>query len=430
VTDLLRRLVTCDTSNPPGRETRAAAIVEDYLQAAGIHCRRVAKDEGRTNLIARLPGSGGGASLAFLGHLDVVPAHAEDWSVEPFAAVVKDGAVWGRGTIDMKCQVAATCVAVATLAREGFRPAGDILLVFMADEEVGSADVGSPFLVEQVPDLCPDYVIGEGAGERIPTPGGPIYLLDHGVKQTSTVTLTLRGSGRDASLPDAAPNAAFALAGLLGRLAEYRSPIRVLPEVEPLLDALGSREGSDEERVRRAQALHPALERILGALVGTVIQPTVLEAKGPANVLPEEITVTMQCISLPGTSREDLLRELRGALGEGAYELDVTEPKGGLMSPLGTPLHRAIERFLAERDPDARLVPALGYGFSDCHILREAYGSTVYGFIPFRHADPMTNYTTKHGADERILIDDLVFQTEAAMSIARQIGNVRVGAAA
>src|SRR3954453_653796 len=116
VTALLQRLVACDTSNPPGHEAQAAAVLEDYLERFGIICERIAKDPERANLVARLPGSGTGPTLAFLGHLDVVPARRQDWSVEPFAGVERDGAVWGRGTIDMKCQVTATAVALATLA--------------------------------------------------------------------------------------------------------------------------------------------------------------------------------------------------------------------------------------------------------------------------------------------------------------------------
>src|SRR4051794_20345546 len=187
VTTLLQRLIACDTSNPPGREAQAAAILEDYLGAAALECERVAKNPERPNLIARLPGRGTGPSLAFLGHLDVVQARREDWSVEPFAGIVRDGAVWGRGTVDMKCQVAATAVALATLARDGFVPNGDLMLLLAADEEVGDAGVGTPFLVEERPDLAPDYAIGEGAGERYDTPSGPLYLLDQGVKATCSV---------------------------------------------------------------------------------------------------------------------------------------------------------------------------------------------------------------------------------------------------
>src|SRR3954468_16314881 len=96
VATLLRRLIGCDTSNPPGRETQAAAILEDYLSEAGLECRRVAKDPDRTTLFVRLRGDDSGPSLPFLGHLDVVRATREEWSVEPFAAVERDGAIWGR----------------------------------------------------------------------------------------------------------------------------------------------------------------------------------------------------------------------------------------------------------------------------------------------------------------------------------------------
>src|SRR3954453_3507294 len=275
--ELLRRLVACDTSNPPGRETAAVAILEEYLLAAGLECERVAKDRDRANLLVTLRGDGTGPSLAFLGHLDVVVARREEWSVEPFAGIERDGAIWGRGTVDMKCQVAATAVALATLAREGFRPNGDLMLLLMADEEVGDAGVGSPFFVEERPDLCPDFVIGEGSGERVETPAGPIYLLDHGVKASVSATLTVRGRPGDASLPDSGPNALYELARLLGRLQAHRSPVRIPPQVEPLIDALGPGAAPPAQRLPRARAQHPALDRLLGALVGTSIQPTILE---------------------------------------------------------------------------------------------------------------------------------------------------------
>jgi acetylornithine deacetylase/succinyl-diaminopimelate desuccinylase-like protein len=419
---LLRRLVACDTSNPPGRETVAAAILEDYLLEAGLECERVTKDPERTNLLVRLAGRGTGPSLAFLGHLDVVVARREEWSVEPFAAIERDGAIWGRGTVDMKCQVAATAVALASLAREGYQPNGDLMLLLMADEEVGDAGVGAPYFVVARPDLCPDYVVGEGSGERFDTPAGPVYLLDHGVKASSSATLTVRGRPGDASLPDTGPNAVYEVARLLGRLQSHRSPVRIPAQVEPLIDAVAPSGGAPEERLAAARAAHPGLDRILGALVGTTIHPTILEAPAPQNVVPSEATVTLTCVALPGTTAEELERELRDALGEGDYELEITPLKGGLVSKEDTPLRDAIEAFLAEHDSEARLIPALGYGYSDCHVLREAYDCVAYGFIPFRHAEPMTNLQTKHGADERVLIDDLEFQTQAAMSVARSIG--------
>jgi acetylornithine deacetylase/succinyl-diaminopimelate desuccinylase-like protein len=424
VASLLRRLVACDTSNPPGNETQAAAVLETYLLDAGLECERVVKDPARANLLVRLRGRGRGPSLGFLGHLDVVPARREHWSVEPFAGIDRDGAIWGRGTVDMKCQVAASAVALATLAREGFAPNGDLMLLIMADEEVGNDEVGAPFFVEDRPDLCPDYIIGEGAGERYDTAAGPIYMLDHGVKSTAAATLTVRGRAADVSLPDAGVNALYEMGRLLGRLQAYRSPVRIPPEVAPLIDTLAPGDAPPEERLRRARAAaDPGLDRILAALSGTAIHPSILTADGPKNVVAEEAVLTISATTLPSTTGEDLERELRDALGPGDYTLDIVPPKGGSVSDPDTPLRDAIEAFLAASDPQARLVPALGYGFSDCHVLREAYGSVAYGFIPFRHGDPLDNLEGKHGLEEHVLVDDLVFQTEAALSIARTIGS-------
>src|SRR4051812_50215946 len=119
---LLQRLIACDTSNPPGREAQAAAILEAYLEPFGIDCERVAKDPERPNLLARLRGRGDGPSLAFLGHLDVVQARRQDWTVEPFAAVERDGAILGRGRGGMKGPGGPTALAPPTPRREGLRP--------------------------------------------------------------------------------------------------------------------------------------------------------------------------------------------------------------------------------------------------------------------------------------------------------------------
>jgi len=200
--------------------------------------------------------------------------------------------------------------------------------------------------------------------------------------------------------------------------------------VEPLLEFLAPGVDDDDERIARARAANPALSMIIAALVANIIPPTVIEAAGPANVVLEDANVTLQCATLPGVDKRALEHEIRLALGDGDYSVDAAEPEGGLLSPLETTLHHAIHEFLAERDPQARLIPTLAYGYSDCQTMRSAYGSIAYGFIPFRHADPLVNVTTKHAADERVLIEDLVFQAEAALHIARSIGSIDVPAAA
>jgi len=419
--DLLKRLVACDTSNPPGRETQAAALVADYLGAAGVPSEIVAKDPERGNLVARLRG-GDGPTLMFLGHLDVVPAEQRGWSVAPFAGVERDGAIWGRGTVDMKCQVASVAVALAELASSGTKPPGDVLLVAVADEEVGTAEVGTPWLVEERPDIRTDFAIGEGAGERYDVPGGPMYLLDVGVKQGSKVTLRVTGRAGDASLPGLGSDALRPLADLVGRVPHFVGDPIVGPEAEAILAAAAPGDGGLAQRLERARAANGYLGQLVEALMRTTVVPVRVEASGPFNVVTDTAECLLQCALPPEVGQAELEAHLREAIGPGDYELEASEPLGGSRSPAESPLRDAIEGFLAENDPEARLVPTLGYGYSDCHVLRETFGTTTYGFIPFRHAPAAQNLETKHGPDERVLVADLDFQVRCALHVARTLG--------
>jgi acetylornithine deacetylase/succinyl-diaminopimelate desuccinylase-like protein len=384
---LLRRLVAVDTSNPPGNETAAAEVLRAFLEPAGVDCELVAREPARANLVARLRG-GDGPTLCFLGHLDVVPARVVEWSRPPFAGELADGAVWGRGTVDMKCQVAAVATALAQLATEGRRPPGDVILLAVADEEVGEAEVGLPWLVERRPDVRADFVVGEGAGERFDGDDGAFYTLDHGAKAScSPVRLTAHGRSGDASLPGATPNALHELATLLTRL----------PQAPP----------------REPRAL------LRNALAGSTFVPVRVETPTESNIVPYEATCELYAAVAPDATRESVEHELRELLGADiAYDLEVPEPQGGSTSPLETPLHAAVEAFVASHDGEARIEPILGYGYSDCHLTREAWDAVAYGFIPFRHVDPLVNLTTKHGVDEHVRVDDLAFQVECARWLA------------
>ena len=385
--DLLRRLVAVDTSNPPGNETAAAEVLRAFLEPAGVDCELLAREPSRANLVARLRG-GDGPTLCFLGHLDVVPARVIEWSRPPFAGELADGAVWGRGSVDMKSQLAAVATALAHLATERIRPPGDVILLAVADEEVGDAEVGLPWLVEHRPDLRADFVVGEGAGERFDGEDGSFYTLDHGANAScSPVRLTARGRSGDASLPGATSNALHELAKLLTRLPQG-------PPAEPR-----------------------ALLRY--ALAGSTFVPVRAETPTESNVVPNEATCELYAAVQPEATKESIEHELRALLGDDVdYDLDVPEPQGGSTSPLGTPLHAAVEAFVRAQDGEARIEPILGYGYSDCHLTREAWSAVAYGFIPFRHVDPLVNLTTKHGVDEHVRVDDLAFQVQCARWLA------------
>ena len=165
---LLADLIRIDTTNPPGNETAAAEHLAAYLAEAGVAVRAARPHAGARRTWSRAcPARGDGPSLMLLGHTDVVLADPDEWSVPPFSGLERDGHVWGRGALDMKGQVAAEAVAVATLAREGWSGDGDLIYCAVADEEVGDG-WGLPWMIEHHPDLVrADYVVNEGGGERI-----------------------------------------------------------------------------------------------------------------------------------------------------------------------------------------------------------------------------------------------------------------------
>ena len=185
-TALLRDLIRIDTTNPPGRETAAATLLQDYLEASGVECELVARDPDRANLVARIRGTGDGPSLALLGHTDVVPADPAGWRHAPFSGHLDDeGYVWGRGAIDMKNETASRAVTLAFLARSGFEPRGDLVLIAEADEENGEDEVGLGWLVRERPDIATDYALNEGASERLALADGrTVVTINVGEKAT------------------------------------------------------------------------------------------------------------------------------------------------------------------------------------------------------------------------------------------------------
>src|SRR5919201_3805351 len=227
VTQLLRRLIRLDTVNPPGNETAAAELLRDYLAESGVESELYAKVPERANLVARLPGRGEGPSLLFLSHTDTVLADPSEWRVDPWSGELRDGEVWGRGALDMKGEVAVSAVTIASLAREGFEPAGDLIFVAAADEEVGQGH-GLPWLCENRPDAVhADYALNEGAGERIELAGRGFYVCSTAEKMRSPFRLRAHGRAGHDSMPGIADNALVKAAGLIERLTAYKPPLQM-----------------------------------------------------------------------------------------------------------------------------------------------------------------------------------------------------------
>jgi acetylornithine deacetylase/succinyl-diaminopimelate desuccinylase-like protein len=426
-TALLRDLLRVDTTNPPGRETAAATLLKDYLEASGVECELVARDPDRANLVARIRGTGDGPSLALLGHTDVVPADPTGWQHPPFAGDLDaDGYVWGRGAIDMKNETASRAVTLAVLARSGFRPRGDLMLIAEADEENGTEVVGLQWLVGERPDIRADYVINEGASERLKLADGrTVVTITVGEKATLPALVTALGRAAHASTPLAGANAVPRLATLIGRLAEHRPPRRLLPETRALLEALvGEVDGDLDGAIDRAQRLHPAFAELVAPLFSTTIAPTRLRGSDARNVMPARASVECDCRVVPGTTEDELASELAAALGTDVpHEVEFLEPpNGGSVSPIDTPLYDVCRAWLAENDPGAVLLPTVCTGFTDSHFMRDAFGSVAYGFWPMRHTPYEVAAAGIHSVDERVHVDDLGYATRFHVEACRAIG--------
>jgi len=408
VATLLAELIRLDTVNPPGNETRAAEHLREYLETNGVSCELYAKEPERANLVARIPGRGDGPRLAFLSHTDTVLADPGEWEVDPWSGELRDGEIWGRGALDMKGQVAASAVAMASLAREGFQPKGDVIFVAAADEEVG-VDVGLQWLCSEHPEAVrAEYSINEGAGDRVELAGRPFYLASTAEKVSSPFILRVRGRSGHASMPSIADNALVKAAKLIERLGEFKAEPRLEPEVSALFEAAVGAPPDDAEQVLEAARLvDPVAVELVEPLLGMTLSPTMITASQKRNVIPALCEVTVDCRLLPGQTQAEAEQVVRGVLGEGHYELEWTEEHGGSRSPMSGPLWDAIAGWVAETEPEAAVAPICLSGFTDSHWMRAAFGTAAYGFFPLRYMDPQEATRLVHSANERARVDDL-----------------------
>jgi acetylornithine deacetylase/succinyl-diaminopimelate desuccinylase-like protein len=421
----LQELIRLDTVNPPGNETQAAELLRDYLAENGVESELYARVPERANLVARIPGSGAGRSLLLLSHTDTVVADAAEWQVDPWSGELRDAELWGRGALDMKGQVAAEAVALASLAREGFRPAGDLVFAACADEEVGER-YGLPWLCAQHPDAVrTDFALNEGAGERMELFGRPFYLCSSAEKMSSPFRLRVHGRAGHASVPSIADNALVKAAPLIERLAAYRPELQLGPETSAMIETVAGQPLDAAQALELARETDPAAAELFEPLLSITLSPTIISASERRNVIPHVCEVDVDCRLLPGQSPDEVEPVLLEVLGEGDYEFEWIESRGGTRSELGTPLWEAVESFVAQIEPEATVLPVSVAGFTDSHWLREAFGTVAYGFFPMKAMDPQVAARLIHSADERIAVDDLELAVQCFRHAAVEVAGGR-----
>jgi acetylornithine deacetylase/succinyl-diaminopimelate desuccinylase-like protein len=319
--------------------------------------------------------------------------------------------------------VAASAVALASLAREGFRPSGDLIFVAAADEEVG-VDFGLAWLCSEYADAVrAEYSLNEGAGDRIEIGGRPFYLASTAEKMSSPFVLRVHGRSGHASMPAIADNALVKAAALIERLGGFEPEPRLEPEVAALFqEVMGSAPQDGSQVLELARSVDPIAVELVEPLVGMTVSPTMVTASLKRNVIPALCEVTVDCRLLPGQPQAEAEQIVRDLLGEGDYELEWIEGQGGTRSPMEGPLWDAIGSWVKAYEPEAGVAPICLAGFTDSHWMREAFGTMAYGFFPLRFMDPQVATRLVHSADERARVDDLELGVEFLRHAAQAMG--------
>jgi acetylornithine deacetylase/succinyl-diaminopimelate desuccinylase-like protein len=416
VVDLCRELIRMDTTNygdqeGPG-ERKAAEYVAGLLDEVGISSNIYESESGRASLIARWGDSTGSTSgrtpLLLHGHLDVVPAAAEDWQVDPFSGEISDGYVWGRGAVDMKDFDALLLSCVRARARAGVLPERPMVLCFTADEEAGGHK-GAEYLVNEHRDELEDCTeaIGEVGGFSTTVRGRRIYLIEAAEKGMAWMKLTARGRAGHGSMLNQ-ENAVTDLAAAVARIGAHQWPVRLTPTMRVLLAAVAELAGT-EATPENAEALveeFGGATRMLGAVIRNTVNPTMLSAGYKVNVIPTEATAHVDGRSLPGFE-DEFFATMAELIGEG-IDVEYLSIQRPWETPYDGRLVDVMTRSILAEDPDGIVAPYLMSGGTDAKHFRKL-GLRSYGFAPLRLPADLDFTALFHGIDERVPVDALEF---------------------
>jgi len=413
VVELCRDQIRIDTSNygddsGPG-ERKAAEHVATLLDEVGIESTMVEETPGRTSLIAHWGDtSSDRPALLLHAHLDVVPAAAEDWQVDPFSGEVQDGYVWGRGAVDMKDFNAMLLSVVRARARAGAVPDRPIVLAFTADEEAGGHH-GAEIMVEQYAEHFDGVTeaVGEVGGFSATVRGRRIYLVEAAEKGMAWMKLTARGRAGHGSMING-ENAVTRIAQAVARIGAHEWPVRLTPAMEVLLATVADLAGT-EATPENAEALveeFGSASRMLGAVIRHTTNPTMLGAGYKANVIPTEATAHVDGRFLP-RFEDEFFATLAELVGDG-IDVEYLSRQQPWETPYDGDLVDAMHRSLLAEDPDALVAPFLMSGGTDAKHFR-TLGMRSYGFTPLRLPADLDFTALFHGVDERVPVDALEF---------------------
>ena len=407
-----RALIQIDTQNPPGNEARAVEYLKKVIEAEGIPAKTFAMDPNRSNLVARLKGNGSKRPLLILAHTDVVRVQREKWPVDPFGAILKDGYVWGRGSVDDKPILTANLMSLLLLKRSKAPLDRDVIFLAEPGEEADATGVGIVYMVrEHYDEIDAEFSLTEGGGATLE--GGKVTSVNIGTaeKLPARVRLVANGTAGHGSVPRQ-DNALIRIGGAVEKVGRWETPMRLndttrayfekLASVSPpamaaRYKAILSGQGASEAR-RYLAANDPRRYSMLC----TSVVPTNLKAGVGPNIIPSEAEATLDIRALPDENVANFYSEMQKVIGDPTVKL-VPMPLTRPPSPaarLDTEMYKILEQVSKRRYPAAVVLPTMSTGSSDNAQLR-AKGMQSYGIGPAATLEDSTNYGA-HGDVERL----------------------------
>ncbi len=428
--NLLCKLISIDTTNPPGNELDLCRYVSGLMTGEGIPTEIFESAPNRGAFVARIKGDGSKRPFMLFSHCDVVPAVPEDWSVPPFEGIKKDGFIWGRGAMDCKNTMATELMVALEIQRRGIKLKRDLIVCAPADEEC-LGTYGAGFMVDNHFDkIDAEYCINEGGGFSINLDEkNKIYICQNAEKGSLILKMTTYGKPGHGSVPK--KNSAMEqMAKALNAIVTNPAPIRRIESVVKLINRMSAM-FKFPNSVAIKQIFNPLfsefiisqmgredMEDLFRAMLRDTVSITIVEGGYKGNVIPEKCEATIDCRILPGTNHEEFINRLKKITGVDDIRQEFPE-----MIPYATEsttdceFFKVIEEVIKDYDPQATVVPFLFPAATDSRFLRSK-GMISYGFHPMTSArEPEEYLTTPHGIDERVPLDALHFGFDAMLDI-------------
>lgn len=406
----LIRIPSVNYGEGKGDEKEVAEYVAAKLAEVGISAKLYESAPGRVSVVARIEGSDKSKpGLVVNGHLDVVPANAADWSVDPFSGLIKDGCIWGRGAVDMKNMDAMMLAVFRLWARHNYQPSRTIVVVFFADEEAGGI-YGSRWMAENHPEVfagCSETISEVGGFSLTLTSGKRVYVIETSQKGIEWMKLTATGVASHGSVIND-QNAVTRLADAVSKVGNYKWPQRITKTNELFFRKIAELSGKQYDPNNLQPLLDEvgSMSKMIGATLNNTANPSMLEAGYKANVIPQSASATVDGRTLPGYEKE-LLDTVKELVGE-HVTVESLVSDIPLEVEFGGPLVDAMMNAIKAEDPEGIPIPYLLSGGTDNKALAKL-GILGYGFSPLKLPADLDFVGLFHGIDERVPIDSLQF---------------------